>query len=101
MLDGFIDPGSLGNVGAGGVVVLVVLLVLFGLLVPVRTLNREVEQERRRGDDWKAAYDVQDARADVQAAQLVELLELARTMHAVMQGMQSAAGRAQADRESA
>lgn len=89
MLEG-LNPGQLG---AGGVVVLVVLLVIFGMLVPVRTLNRELEQANKRGDDWKAAYDASDARADAQAVQIGELLELARTANALIQAMQVAASR--------
>lgn len=43
---------------------LVVLLLLTGKLVPERTLNREIEQERRRADDLAAARDAAEARAD-------------------------------------
>jgi hypothetical protein len=70
-----------------------VLLMMFGLLVPVRTHNRELEQANRRGDDWKAAFDAADARNDAQQEQIGELLELARTSNALIQALHQTAQR--------
>lgn len=90
MLEGIVDPGKLADVGPVGLLVIIVLLVLFGRLIPSRTHERELKESRNRGDDWKSAHDIQDQRADLQASQIGELLELARTMHAIVRAMQEA-----------
>lgn len=97
MLDSLLTPGLLGQWGIVGAVV---MLVLFGLLVPVRTHNRELAAAIQRGDEWKRAAEAQDARNDAQAAQIAELLELARTGNAVIQSLQVVvAQRSQPDRQ--
>lgn len=92
MFEGIVDPGKLADIGPVGLLVIIVLLVLFGRLIPSRTHERELIEARKRGDDWKAAHDIQDARADMQAAQIGELLELGRTMYALIRAMQDAGG---------
>lgn len=95
MPEGFLPGEFLASWGLPG---LVLLAVLFGWLIPRPTHNRELVQANRRGDEWKAAYDAQDARNDAQAAQIAELLELARTSNAVIQSLQTAAERSRQDR---
>lgn len=56
---------------------LVVLLLLTGKLVPISTLTREIEQERRRADDLAAARDAAEARADRLADYVHQLLPYA------------------------
>jgi signal transduction histidine kinase len=98
MFDALLTPGLLSQWGLVGIVV---LLVLFGLLVPVRTHNRELAAAIQRGDEWKRAAEVQDARNDAQAGQIAELLELARTGNAIIQSLQAvvSAQRSRQDRQ--
>lgn len=41
--------------------------------------SREMSTERARGDDWKAAFDSADARADLTSEQVRELVDQGRT----------------------
>lgn len=68
----WIQPTAYGLLG------LVVLLVLFGWLVPVRQLNRELRREREVSDQLQEALDAANARADRYAVALAELAPLIR-----------------------
>lgn len=92
MLEGF-DAALLAKVSAPSLVALVVLMILLGRLIPSRTLDREIEAERRRADDYKAAWEASDARGDAQAEQIAELVELARTTSALVQALYQTAER--------
>jgi len=47
---------SYSDVGAGAILVGVVVLILTGKLVPITTHRRELDRERARGDEWKEAH---------------------------------------------
>lgn len=74
------------NLSLGGLVALFVLAILSGLLVPLRTLQREVEAERRRADYLQQAN-------EKQAEQIDRLLEAGRTTEAALAALQRAAER--------
>jgi hypothetical protein len=47
---------SYSDVGAGAILVGVVVLILTGRLIPISTHRREVDREKNRGDEWKSAH---------------------------------------------
>lgn len=63
------------QIGATGLVTLVVLLVLFGKLVPKARLDEVIKEK----EDWKSAAIRKDEAIALQAGQLDELMEVART----------------------
>lgn len=86
--------------GAAGVLVFVVLLILFGRLVSRRVLedvradrDARLAEEKRRGDEWRAAAQAQDARCDELVKQIAELAEVGRTNNALIDGLRQAVQR--------
>lgn len=63
---------------AVSVISLVLLSLLRGWLVPGRTVEREQEQLRQRGDDWRDAYRAEVVRGEVRDAQMNEILQFVR-----------------------
>lgn len=63
-----------------GLLGLAVLAILFGWLVPRKTLT----DEQRETEHWRTAYENAERRACEQAEQIKELAELARTTHAIV-----------------
>jgi hypothetical protein len=63
------------DLGAAGLLVLVVLLILTGRLVPRSTLL-DMREER---DTWRAAHTESEAARQAEREQVTELLELSRT----------------------
>lgn len=75
MLDQLIpwaEPTAFGLLG------LAVLLVLFGFLIPIRWVRERLARERQVTEDYKAAWQAADARADKLADLLAEALPLIR-----------------------
>lgn len=60
------------------VVSLVVVSLVRGWLIPGRTVEREQEQLKQRGDDWRDAYHAEVARGEVRDAQMNEVLQFVR-----------------------
>jgi hypothetical protein len=97
-LDLFGIPGSvIVQGGAAGILAFVVLAVLLGKLHPDRTLDRiekvhekQLANEKARGDEWRARGDAQEQRNDILAQQLAELLEVGRTTNALIEGLRKA-----------
>jgi hypothetical protein len=86
----------LRNVGTptlGGLLGLCILLILGGRLVPVSTLRRELEAEHQRAEDFKAAHQAADQRADKLLEQQDQLLAYARTADAALTALRAAAER--------
>lgn len=50
-----------------------------------------IAEGHRREQDWRTAYERTDERADLQGAQVVELLSLARTADALLRALPAAA----------
>lgn len=70
----------------GGILAIGILLILTGKLIPVSTLEREVEQERRRADYLEKAN-------EKQTEQLDRLIETLRTTEAALDALKRAAER--------
>jgi len=71
------------QVGAGGLVVIIVLLILTGRLVPRQTL-RDTQADR---DYWRQAWQTSEESRRAQDAQFSELLELAHTTEQILRSL--------------
>jgi len=71
----WVDALPVGGVSASAILAIVVLMIFRGALVPRRTH----EEARTDRDTWKQAWEASEEARRVQAAQLGELLELAKT----------------------
>ncbi|MEV6571878.1 hypothetical protein [Streptomyces sp. NPDC051577] len=76
------------DLGAAGLIVLVVLLILNGRLVPRATLL-DMREER---DTWRAAHAESEAARQTEQKMNAELLELARTAGHVLTSLPQASG---------
>ena len=91
--------GLVANVGWGGVVLIVVLLVLRGRLITrtshldrIADKDRQLSDVQRERDDWKAASTAKDTTIAELTNQLGEALEAGRVATAVMAALPKAAG---------
>jgi len=85
---------DIGSLGSTGVLTIVVLIIVFGLLVPRRTLNdsrkqyiaqlKDVTQER---DEWKAAFFASDKTVRELSGQLALAVETGRTTEAAIKAI--------------
>lgn len=73
--------------GAVGLLGAVVVMILLGRLVPIRTHTAIVADKDVQIETWKAAHAAEVERADRLAKQNSELTELSRTAVAVMQAI--------------
>ena len=71
----WLDGLPVGGLSAAAILGIAVLMILRGQLVPRRT-HDEVRTDR---DTWRAAWEASEEARRVQAQQLGELLELAKT----------------------
>lgn len=78
-----IDGLPIGQVSAGAVLVLVVLMILTGRLVPRRNLD-DVAHDR---DQWRAAYLLAEQARVAQEQQVSELVEASRTTVSLLQAL--------------
>lgn len=65
----WVQPTAYGLLG------LAVLLVLFGFLVPLRQVRRELQREREIAEYYRAAAEASDVRADKLADLLADALK--------------------------
>lgn len=77
----------------GGLCALFVLLVMTGRLLPRPTVDKLLQQETQRADDFKAAHAAADQRADKLLDQQEQLLTYARTADAALTALRAAAER--------
>jgi hypothetical protein len=97
-VDLFGIPGAVVVQGSAvAVLILAVIGIFTGKLVPRRSLedvradrDARLAEERARGDEWRAAAQLQDQRNDLLAQQITQLLDTARTMNSVLEGMRQA-----------
>lgn len=76
-------PFDIGTLSSSALLGLAILFILTGLLVPRRILKDKIEEANR----WRRAYEhEQNARA-ISDAQTRELLEVAKTTHAIIAAM--------------
>lgn len=63
----FLSNSTVRDVSAGAIVIAVVLLIITGRLIPLRTHNREMSEVRTSRDAWKLAHGKsEDARQALQ-----------------------------------
>jgi hypothetical protein len=79
------------TLGAGGVVLLVVLMVLRGLLVPRSTVDLVVQDKDRQIDVWRALAEGRLEMIELQQSQLDLLMGTARTTERVLDAVSEAA----------
>lgn len=72
---------------AGVLLGIVILSIVLGRLIPVRTAERELADRDAQIASWKAAYEAERQRGEVQAEHLGELMELSRTTVAIVQAL--------------
>lgn len=92
---------SIDNPTAVGVLLLVVLFILVGWLVPRRVVkdmrddrDARLVEARTETTNWQTAYHAADAARELQAIQLGQLLELAKTTDQFIRTLQRAASSA-------
>lgn len=71
----WVQPTAYGLLG------LAVLLVLFGFLVPLRQVRRELQREREIAEYYRAAAEANDARADKLADILADVVKQRPQVH--------------------
>lgn len=74
-----IPAATLFERGGWGVVLLLVLMVMTGRLIPVKTHDRELARETKRGDDFKDALAAAQSAHQMESQQLGEILSFVRT----------------------
>lgn len=79
------------TLGAGGVVLLVVLMVLRGALVPRSTVDLVVQDKDRQIDVWRSLADGRKEMIDLQQSQLDLLMGTAVTTERVLDAVSEAA----------
>ena len=73
--------------GAAGVLLVAIWLVLTGRIVGTKTVDRFVAAAERRESAWQTAYLKAEEARSLQAQQIAELLDLARTTDAVIRAL--------------
>jgi hypothetical protein len=79
------------TLGAGGIVLLVVLMVLRGTLVPRSTVDMMREDAGRQVELWKALAEGRQGLIEIQQAQLDMLMGTAQTTERVLDAVSEAA----------
>lgn len=88
-LTAFLTP----TLGAGGVVLLVVLMVLRGLLVPRSTVDMMREDKQQQIDAWRSLAEGRQELVDIQQRQIDLLMGTAQTTERVLDAVSEAAQR--------
>lgn len=89
---------SVDNVSSVGTLLLAVILVLSGWLVPRKVVSdlrkdrdARLQDARTETANWQKAYQASDAARELQASQLGQLMELAKTTDQFIRTLQQAA----------
>jgi ParB-like chromosome segregation protein Spo0J len=78
-------------IGAGGIVLVVVLMVLRGLLVPRSTVDMLSAAKDQQAETWRALAEGRQAMIDEQQKQIDMLLDAAQTTRRVLEALPEAA----------
>lgn len=97
-MDLFGIPGAvLVQAGPGGALLLTVMAIVTGRLVPRKSVedvradrDARIAEANARGDEWRAVATAQETRNDMQAHQIQQLLDTARTTNALIEGLKQA-----------
>ena len=84
----FVDL-SLTTISSAGLLGIAVLLILTGRLIPRATYKDKSEE----ADRWRRAYEAEKTARGIADAQTNELLEVAKTTHAIIAAMASTSER--------
>jgi hypothetical protein len=87
-ISGFLVP----NLGLGGIVVLVVLLILRGDLIPKSAADGRSTDKDRQIQEWRDAYLREREHREIGQRQVETLLQMAHTTTAVVDAVAAAAG---------
>jgi hypothetical protein len=85
----FLSP----DVGAVGVLILVVLLILWGLLLPKSTVKSLLDAKDEQVELYKTAYRDAMETVGIKDRQIGQLMEMARTTTHVIEALPGAIGR--------
>ncbi len=83
MAEEIISGLSVTDLGATGIVVLVVLMILTGRLIP----RKQLDDERTEKDYWRAAHTTSEEARRMQTQQLTDVLEGLSTMQATIRAL--------------
>jgi hypothetical protein len=96
---------EISNPTSVGILLLVVLFILVGWLVPRRVVkdmrddrDARLVEARTETTNWQKAYQAVDAARELQAVQLGQLLELAKTTDQFIRTLQRAASSVREDK---
>lgn len=79
----FMTPAT----GVSGILSLVVMLVLWGKLVPKSALDDLRADKDKQIDTWRQAYERSEEAREVMRGQITELLQVARTTNHVIEAL--------------
>lgn len=79
--------GPAAQLGAVGVLAVVVLAVVFGWLVPRKVAKTIVDQANSNAERWRAAAEASDERADLAVKQSTEMLAAMREVEALVRAL--------------
>jgi hypothetical protein len=82
----FLNP----NIGAVGILVLVVLLILWGLLLPRSTVKALLDAKSEQISLYKSAYEASMETVGIKDRQIGQLMEMARTTTHVIEALPGA-----------
>lgn len=95
---------SVQDISTVGTLLLVVMLILLGWLVPRKVVkdmrddrDARLVEARTETANWQKAYQASDAARELQAGQLGQLMELAKTTDQFIRTLQRAASSAKED----
>lgn len=95
---------SVQNISTVGTLLLVVVLILVGWLVPRKVVkdmrddrDARIVEARQETTNWQKAYQAADEARALQAKQLADLMELAKTTDQFIRTLQRAASSPQED----
>lgn len=79
------------DVGAIGILVTVIFLILWGMLVPKSTLNSMLQVKDQQIDMYKTAYETSMDAVRIRDEQIGQLMDMARTTERVIESLPQAA----------
>ncbi len=79
--------GPAAQLGAVGVLAVVVLAIVFGWLVPRKVARSIVDQANANAERWRAAAEASDKRADLAMGQSTEMLAALREVEALVRAL--------------
>lgn len=79
--------GPVAQLGAVGILALVVLAIVMGWLVPRRVAQSLVDQANAGSDRWRSAFEAADKRADLAVQQSTEMVAALREVESLVRSL--------------